>query len=190
MMARQLLAGAGAALAMLAAPAQAYEIDWGADTEVLAIAEMDDLRGGFMVAPGIEVQFGAQITTYFDGQPALSTQLTWTDAGAVVESTIGALGRQLSTMSEPERAELGLGGLDGLGGVLVSDAAGVTAMVHNLTNGALQNIIINDASGRDLRQEIDVTLTLPGFEVVQAGLILERIGLRLDQDLRGITFGN
>ena len=44
-------------------------------------------------------------------------------------------------------------------------------------------IIINNATGRDLSQQIDVTLTLPGFELIQESLAVERFGLRLTDDL-------
>ena len=60
---------------------------------------------------------------------------------------------------------------------------GVTALVHNITDGALQNIIINNATGRDLAQEIDVTLTLPGFELIQESLLVESFGIRLTDDM-------
>ncbi|HRP12603.1 MAG TPA: hypothetical protein PLK37_16380, partial [Terricaulis sp.] len=140
--------------------------------------------GGLAVAPGLEVNFGAVITTYVNGAPALATTLTWSDNSQLVEQTIGALGQSLDALSPEQRAQLGLSGLGDAGGVVIADADGVTALVHNVTDGALQNIIVNTATGRSLSQEVDVTLTLPGFEAVQGALLLERIGIRLDEDMR------
>lgn len=175
------------AFAALAAPAYADD-GWGAGVEVMADEEMGELRGGLAVAPGLEVNFGAVITTYVNGSPALTTNLTWTDTGQMVSDTIGAIGQSLSDLTPEQRAALAIDGLEGANGVVINDAEGVTALVHNITDGALQNIIVNTATGRDLRQEVDLTLTLPGFEAIQQDLLLERIGLRLDADMRGVVF--
>jgi len=184
---------AGFALATLAlfalTPPAFADAGWGADVEVMSGEEMGELRGGLAVAPGLEVNFGAVITTYVNGAPALATTLTWSDTAQFVEQTIGQIGQSLDTLTPEQRAQLGLESLGEAGGVVIADAEGVTALVHNVTDGALQNIIVNTAAGRDLRQEIDLTLTLPGFEAVQETLLLERIGIRLDADMRGATIG-
>lgn len=174
------------ALTAFAAPARA-EDGWGADVEVMSEADMGELRGGLAVAPGLEVNFGAVITTYVNGAPALTTNLTWTDTGQFVEQTIGAIGQSLDDLTPEQRTELGLDGLGDANGVVINDAAGVTALVHNVTEGALQNIIVNTATGRDLRQDVDLTLTLPGFEALQASMLLERIGIRLQDDMQGAS---
>jgi len=183
MRARDLLLAS--AIWALALPASA-EAPWGGEVEVMSDAEMGELRGGIAIAPNLEIQFGAVVTTYVNGAPALTTNLTWTDAGQLAQETIAAAGQQLSELTQDQRAAMGLSGLGDANGVVIADEAGVTALVHNVTNGAMQNIILNTASGRDLHQDIDVTLTLPGFEMVQAGLLLERIGIRLNEDMRGM----
>lgn len=162
---------------------------WGADIEVMPEAQMRDLRGGFNVGPNLQINFGAQITTYVNGVPALTTNLTWTDMGQFVEQTVGEIGQRIDALSPEQRAELGVSEMENAGGVVISDADGVTALVHNVTEGALQNIILNTATGRDLRQEVDVTLELPGFEAIQDSLILERFGIRIDDDMRSVVFG-
>lgn len=129
------------------------------------------------------------ITTYVNGAPALTTNLTWTDTGKLMEQTIGAIGQSLDTLTPEQRSQLGIDALGNASGVVINDSDGVTALVHNVTNGTLQNIILNTASGHDLRQEVNLTLTLPGFEHVQAGLLLERIDIRLHEDLRGAGLG-
>lgn len=187
---RSLLLGlaCAAALMLQAAPAHATDESWGEGIEVMADDDMDEQRGGF-AAGGIEFGFGAVITTTVDGVPVMQTQLTWTDAGAVIERIIATLGQRLEDMSPQARAALGLEGLDGAGGIVIKDAQGVTAMVHNVTDGALQNILVNTASDRDIRQEIDVTLTLPGFEAIQDAYNLERFGMRVGEDLNSVMIG-
>jgi hypothetical protein len=177
---------AAAAFVALTAPAHAEDA-WGDGVEVMADNEMQSLRGGIRVN-GIDIGFGAVVTTYVNNMPVLSTQLTLTDAGAIVSETLGNVGQQLSDLSTDQLDALGLGGLENAGGVVIEDEAGVTALVHNVTDGALQNIIINNATGRDLRQDIDVTLTLPGFEMIQDSLFGERMGIRLGDELSGYLY--
>lgn len=176
---------AGAAWCALAGLAAANEDPW-AGLDVMGDSEMAELRGGLRLPNGVDVGLGAIVTTYSNGVPVLQTALTWTDAGAMVDQTIGAIGENLNDMTPEQRASLGLEGYTG--GVVIEDAAGVTALVHNVTNGALQNIIINEASGRDLRQDIAVTLTLPNFEAMQGQFALQQLGLNIDRDLRGVSF--
>ncbi len=190
MNARALLLPAFAAFALLmATPARAEDSNiWAEGVEVMSDAELNDSRGGFAVA-GIEVNFGAVVTSYVDGVPVLSTNLTWTEAGAAIEETLGGVGQSLDSLSPEALAALGLGGLHNSAGVVIADAQGVTALVHHIADGALQNIVINSADGRDVRQQIDVTLELPGFELVQQDLLLELFGMRLSDEMTGVAVG-
>ena len=184
-MRRQLLAFVAmtALLVSVAAPADAGGEDAWAGLEVMDDSEMSDMRGGLRVAPGLDVEFGAVITTYANDDPVLQTHLTWTDTGAMVDQTYGSLGTPIESLPSSALAILGIEGMQGAGGVVILDSDGVTALMHNVTNGALQNIIINNANGRDLRQEIDVTLALPNFEAVQERYSLQRLGLILNEGL-------
>jgi hypothetical protein len=178
---------AGVALAAFAAPARATEAPWGDGIEVMDETELEEHRGGFEIG-GLQINFGAAVTTLVNGVPALTTQLTWTDTGAFVAQTVGNVGEDLADMSPDQLAALGLEGLENAGGVVIADEAGVTALVHNVTEGALQNIIINSATGRDLTQDVDVTLELPGFDLIQQSLIVESFGIHLTDDMRGVMF--
>ncbi|MGE0531968.1 MAG: hypothetical protein AB7G40_09495 [Hyphomonadaceae bacterium] len=171
----------GVFMALLASPARAEE-GWGDNIEVMSAEEMEGHRGGFEIA-GLNVNFGATVTTLVNGIPALVTTLTWTDVGAFVEETVGGVGQNIADMTPDQLTALGLNGLGNAGGVVIEDESGVTALVHNITEGSLQNIIINNATGRDLAQEIDVTLTLPGFEFIQGQLITERLGIHLTDEM-------
>jgi hypothetical protein len=170
-----------------AAPAWADDVGWGEGVDVMDSDELESHRGGFEIA-GLDINFGATITTLVNGTPALTTTLTWTDVGAVVEETLGAIGQDIRGMSQAQLASLGIDGLENAGGVVIEDQAGVTALVHNVTEGALQSIIVNNATGRDLAQDIDVTLTLPGFELIQDALIVENLGIQIDDDLQGFLY--
>lgn len=177
----------GLFMAAIAAPAWADD-GWGDDVEVMSADDLDANRGGFAIN-GLNFNFGATVTTLVNGVPALVTTLTWTDMGTFVQETVGDVGQNINDMTPEQLTALGLDGLGNLGGVVISDEAGVTALVHNVTEGSLQNIIINNATGRDLSQQVDVNLTLPGFELVQSALIVEAFGIHLADDMRGFDPG-
>lgn len=178
------------AAAMLCVCAQAHaETDAWDGIEVIDDAEMGELRGGLAVGPNLDINFGAVVTTFANGVPALSTQLNWTNVGPMVEQTVGAIGQNIADLAPEARTAMGLDGLENAGGVVIEDEAGVTALVHNITEGSLQNIIINNAAGRDLSQTVDVTLTLPGFEVMQSLLNVERFGIRINSDMQAALAG-
>lgn len=182
-MARPAHALFAAALAFaLVSPAYAADDPW-AGLEVMDDGELAELRGGLRVSDGLDIGFGAVITTYSNGAPVMQTHLNWTDAGEMIERTYGSIGTQIDTLPAEARAVLGIDGMTGAGGVVINDAQGVTALMHHITDGALQNIIVNNASGRDLRQEIDVTLRLPNFEAMQGVFDIQRLGLRIDADM-------
>jgi hypothetical protein len=177
---------AGASLVALCAPGVAAAATPGADpwagVEIIEETEMADLRGGFKLPSGPEVNFGAVVSTYSGGMLAMQTELTVTDVGAIVEQSMGELGRALSSLTDEEAEQLGVAGL-GENGVVIADEQGVTALVQNFAEGGLQNIIFNTASGRDLRQHIDVTIELPDYAAFERAMSNELVGLRLSNDL-------
>ena len=178
-----------AAFAAFAAPAYANDASWGDEIEVMADDELGGLRGGFEVG-GININFGATVTTILNGIPVLTTNITVTDAGRVVDQTIANVGTTLDELTDEGRTALGLDGLgEDAAGIIIEDESGVTALVHNVTEGALQNIIVNSATGRDITQDIDITLDLPGFEFIQGELTVEHFGFRLQDDMMGVAFG-
>lgn len=180
-----LVALAGSAmLSAFIAPAYA-DASWGDGVEVLADTEMKDLRGGVGIPgmPNLNVNFAVIITTTMNGTPVVTTQLTVNDAGAMVEQTVGAVGQSIADMTDEQLAALGLSGLAGTSGVVISDDAGVTALAHNIADGAIQNIIVNNASGRDLGQDFDVAVELPGFDAIQDSFKSELFGIHLVDEI-------
>lgn len=182
---RRLITGfaTGAALMALGTPAHAGEATWGDGVEVLQDTEMKDLRGGIGL-PGLpNINFSVVITTLMNGTPVVTTQLTVDETGAMLQQTVGNIGENIANLSDDALGALGLAGLRNTVGVVIDDDSGVTALVHNITDGSLQNIIVNNADGRDLAQNIDVTLDLPGFDAVQNAFGHELIGMHVTDDL-------
>jgi hypothetical protein len=162
--------GAIAACALLAAHAPALPQEGVLDgLTPVADADLAGLRGGLLFAGGIAFDFGATVRTTIDGQPALETRLTWTPDGVVIEDLSALAGGPI-----PEFSGFGL---------TLIDATGTTLVGHRLLDGELQGFIINTGDNRNIRQEMDVTLTLPGFEAVQRDMITDRLGFRIAADM-------
>ena len=173
-------------LAFLALPAGA-----GAQ-ERLSTAELAELRGGYLIAQGITLGFGASVRTYVNGQLALESRLTWTEDGAVTTRTAGDVPGAVELGDNLDIALTGgldLGALKAGSGLLLSDSSGVTALAHNLQGGNIQNLILNTASGRDLRQEIEITLSLPDLPSMQRSYGIDRLGSQIGQDMNAATLG-
>lgn len=166
---RSVLLIACAMAAVAAAPhAMAQETD-PFDMEPLAEEELGNLRGGFFTAGGYTFDFGAIVRTTVDGQPALEQRLTWTPGGATIEDVSGMPASQLP----------GIGGI----GLDLSDATGTTLVGHRLVDGQIQGFIVNSGSNRDIGQDIQINLTLPGFDMVQQDMLAGRLGMRIDVDM-------
>ena len=134
-------------------------------------AELDEHRGGFILADGIALDFSAIIDSYVDGRLVLQSQVTWTQQGAVTSHS-----GPIAAQATPEiLAALARAGIQlsaetvGDGGFYVS-ADGQSAFVHRVSDGQISNLLVNFGNGGDFHQEITLSLGLPGFEASQAAM--------------------
>ena len=200
------LAGAGILAARAIGPTAA-EADVGYiqlsrydGVEVLAAADLGDMRGAYIDAFGILVEFGAEIRTIIDGTPVFQTNLlmnetggfdrtlvflpdptidmaaagmsTVTTSGGVEVQLVGEIG---SALADVLPADVDLSGLNGASGFVIRDVTGVTAILHDVEVGRVVNTIANTARGRDVTQEMDVTITLHNMESFTENARLERL---------------
>ncbi|MFI4967042.1 MAG: hypothetical protein ACHP9T_16955 [Caulobacterales bacterium] len=130
-------------------------------------ADLADQRGGIMTPIGIDIGFAANVRTFVDGQLALETTLTWTDQGPVTGTT-GAL------------AAAPVAGLPGgLSALLPGLSGGSTQILQDLSNQRIASVIVNSASDRNIRQDTDITLTIPQLQALQHGFAASRIASNL-----------
>jgi hypothetical protein len=138
---------------------------------LLPAEELATFRAGLLLAGGIAFEFGAIVRTTVDGRAALETRLTWTPDGVVVED--------MSAFPDAPIPEF-----HGFG-LTITDATGTTLVGHRLLDGGLQGFIINTGDNRNIRQDLNVTLTLPGFDAIQRDMLTDRLGFRIGSGVAG-----
>ena len=119
------------------------------------------MRGGYLVADGIQFNFGALLSTTVNGQVALQTQVNFTPAGPQVSQTLGPNAVQGGSVANGAITGLNLQGLNPQNMTLLNN--GATALIQKITNGAVQNIVINAANNQNIQQSTQLQLTLPNF---------------------------
>lgn len=157
-----------------------------AEPAPLSDTDLGGLRGGFLTAGGVTFDFGVVVRTYVDDRLALQTTLQWTPAGAVSEQVAGGVpgAVDLADAMDGLLADgIDLTGLAEARGVALVDGDGATALIHSIGGGRVQNLILNAADGRDLRQEIQINLTLPDLGRMQQDIALHRLGAQIAGDI-------
>ena len=141
--------------------------------------ELDELRGGFAWS-GLDINFGADIRTYVDGNLVLQTVLNWTDNGAETMQ-IAADGLTPAAASQLQNGILSNGNIRmkvGESPVYLLNV-GRTAISHQ-TGSGVQNMLINTAIGLNSVQEVNATIDLGGYQDFSSTLMRDRLGNALD----------
>lgn len=153
-------------------------------SEVVSLAEMDGLRGGFRYA-GMEFEFGANVRTFVDNELVLETIVSFSEALPSITEV-----RPTSTGSGPTSSgtpvQIQLGGAPSTAGIqLQHPGGGAITAIHQATRERILGILTNTANNVAARQELDVNITIRNFSDFQSAIRqlsvtrqLERAGLR------------
>lgn len=147
--------------------------------EVIPTTTLDSLRGGFSLA-GMEMNFGAKLTTLINDRVRYETRLAFSQSGTDVISrrldvsgtgseTLNVSGTGSETLTQVGAGtgvsaadiigQLNLAGLDGYHGVVLDDGmGGATAALHSITRKAIVSTLSTTASGQSIRNDIDVSV--------------------------------
>jgi len=97
------------------------------------------------------------------GQPA-TTPTTSVTAPGVAES-VQLLGpEQDRTAAQLNLPGIDLAGLQDATGILINDRKGAILALHEATRERIISTVVNQASGRDVRQQLDVSVTVENYQ--------------------------
>ena len=159
--------------APLAASAATIEDGYLGDLEILplTVADLDELRGGFMTPLGFEVGFGAIVTSTVDGALALKTEFNWTDTG-VSKTMTGPASASAGALDLDAAAAGGInltGAGNNLTGVVIpgdpAKGGGATAIVQGFDLSGLSTAILNTASQRQVQTDTQLNIDLPAAQL-------------------------
>lgn len=180
MMKKLLFAAVAGAACLAAAPAGAG----GISASPISETELDAMRGGFITAGGVEIGLGAVVRTLVGGEVALESVVTWASDGPAVTRSlgVGATAADAALHEAAVKKGLNLAALGGEDDVFFLSGGG-TAVIHRIDARSLQNLVVNVENGLDIRQEMEVTLTLPGFDAIQRDIVGGLTGAQVGRDL-------
>ncbi len=141
--------------------------------ETASLDEMSALRGAFNVG-GLEMAIGANIRTFVDGVLVLESVARVTPSGLVSEMVSSPAnppggvsfnfgGDSSVSLQDVAPGNVDLGALADDRGVAINDSNGFSAALHRITQNQILGVILNTADGRNLRQELNVEVTIANF---------------------------
>lgn len=144
--------------------------------------ELARARGGFEIA-GLVISLGADLRTYLNGDLALQTLFTWGDGGVETQQFVSAALTQ-ATADQLRAGMFSEGGIRlQLGDQQVFFAnQGQTALIHNV-EGGVQNMLLNTASNTVVRQEVDLTLNLSGYDTFRESIAAGTLPMGMADEL-------
>jgi hypothetical protein len=146
-----------------------------------------DLRGGLRVG-SLDVDFAANVRTFVNGALVLESTTNLTPGGTTASQpnmpTTSIDSKTLSFVSglgggQSNALPANLAGLAGQGGVVVEDPSGVTGVLHNLTREQILGVVFTTASNQQIRQELNVQVTIANFGRFQEAARSALLGGRL-----------
>lgn len=188
-MKRTLTAWIMAGVLSAAATAASAQDSLADDFVPLPDAELADLRGGWVTAGGLSFDFGLVMRTFVEDRLALETRLTWTPQGPVTERWADADGAMDLTGALDELAAEGLdlSSLAGVEGLVLDGDGGRTVVLHAIGEGAIQNLVLNTASNRDIRQDLQINLAVEDLPGLQREVSFQRLGGEIGREIGALT---
>lgn len=153
---------------------------------VIGEDELRRLRGGIRLG-GLDMNIGARLRTVIDGSTVLESVVRLDETGLVsqhlsVPQGVGVISADpMSTLAVESLLPPGvnLSGLEGATGVIVSDERGSTIALHGLDSERIVGVLANQATGRIIRQEANVDVTVRNFRQFQDAAGDALFGVRL-----------
>lgn len=177
----RLLLATAVALIAFATPAARQPA---AAREELTDAELDEARGGILVAGNVAFEFGAVMKTYEDGALALQTQVNWTPSGPQTTQTVGPNvtpgGQTLGGLDPTAAATLVAATKGAPASFTTADGA---TLIQQVAPTQVLNVLANTGSNHTYQLDTAVTVVLPGFAATQANMAQDLTALHIAQEV-------
>lgn len=145
----------GSATSGRAADAQPFAAVLTASPDYLA-----ELRGGLQVG-ALDVAFTANVRTIVNGALVLESTTSLTPGGTMVtQPNTANTGTNAGTLNFGGASPSGIGGQ---AGVVLEDPSGLTTAIHSVTQEQILGAVFTTASNQQIRQEINVQVTIANF---------------------------
>lgn len=140
--------------------------------EMIPEAELDTLRGGFNLG-GMELNFGAKLTTLINNTIRYETEVAFRNTGIEVlsQTLSNAAGSPVTQVGPGSTGAatipgtgggggLDLSGLADFSGIVVDGPGGIgsTAALHRITRQAIVSTLATTASGQSIQNDIDISV--------------------------------
>jgi hypothetical protein len=139
--------------------------------------KLSHMRGGFSVA-GINVAFGAVVTTMINGVAVLQTQFVATNAGLIANQSgpvtttstplAGLPGTKVTVAQGPSGPNTQV--------VTVAAPTGTTAAIATIGSQKIVNAIVSNASNQNISQQIELNVQLSNFNSVANQMGHDQLG--------------
>lgn len=157
-----LLSAAGVFLFGVQAPVPRAQATDEADTIFVADAagltdgQMGELRGGFMDPSGLFLRFAVDVRTLVGGSLLFIRSLVLQpDVNGALQATSS---HQILPIDLPDG--MAVAQINDGKGITITDAKGHTTAINQTANGTFANVILNNATGRNVTQNMDIHIVL------------------------------
>lgn len=163
------------AAAVLAFPGRAHASEPLFDSAPLDDEELGQARGGFILPGGIEIAFGATITTSVGADTALRTTMVLTEQGLNYSYQGGTVDGQQVVVNVQGGApdgstgtiHIGAAGADGSNVVLDVETADL--FIRHMVGNQISSIVANTANDREINSQVALDLKLDNVAPLALG---------------------
>jgi hypothetical protein len=138
----------------------------------LSDAELRNLRGG-MIINGVDFDFGATVRVFVDGPLVAETALTLNPDGSIARNTtIHDTGSTalFTDSSQLNGSNIHFANVPNADGFVISGPNGLSLALNSLKAGEIMSLLANDATGRNIRQTVEVNVTINNFTQINSNL--------------------
>lgn len=170
-----LTAGALSGAAMADQPRSVF----GGDIQASALghAELGELRGGFIVAGDLLIDFGGIVRAYSNDTLFYENVFRLNSDGSLDSNpTLHQSGGQDWQLADQAILSEGLEAVAATGGVVLNQNGQYTALLHNAGRGQLGGYAFNTIPGIDVRHEIQVDIGVNNFlDIADQAMIAQQV---------------